>query len=151
VRQHRGEPGLIRVELKFVVADRVFYSRRHIRRPPRQGEGRSALIQPTCVAIRHRSPSTRRVVKMRFLYFPFQQRYSRHQNSTFVPNLVSCLKNLLPSRENLMPLRVHLLLVCISLLVVPTGMYAQAGAALTSGAVLPGVTVEAKSPVLIEQ
>src|SRR5207253_179373 len=45
---------------------------------------------------------------------------------------------------------------CLVLLV-PVVLYAQAGAALTgvvtdtSGAVLPGVTVEARSPVLIEQ
>src|SRR5262245_13921095 len=50
-----------------------------------------------------------------------------------------------------------LLIVSSFLLLVPTMMYAQAGAALTgvvtdtSGAVLPGVTVEARSPVLIEQ
>src|SRR5215510_2506706 len=50
-----------------------------------------------------------------------------------------------------------LLIVSICLLFAPTVMYAQAGAALTgvvsdsSGAVLPGVTVEARSPVLIEQ
>src|SRR6266571_2688899 len=61
------------------------------------------------------------------------------------------------------PRRIHmrvwiqLLIVSISLLVVPAMTYAQAGAALTgvvtdtSGAVLPGVMVEAKSPVLIEQ
>jgi hypothetical protein len=49
------------------------------------------------------------------------------------------------------------LIVLISLLVVPTATFAQAGAALTgivtdsTGAVLPGATVEARSPVLIEQ
>ena len=52
---------------------------------------------------------------------------------------------------------VQLLIISILVLVVPTVMYAQAGAALTgvvtdpSGAVLPGVMVEARSPVLIEQ
>ena len=56
-----------------------------------------------------------------------------------------------------MRLWVQLLVVSISLLLVPAAMYAQAGAALTgivtdsSGAVLPGVTVEARSPSLIEQ
>src|SRR5215813_11587799 len=45
----------------------------------------------------------------------------------------------------------------ILVLLAPTVMYAQAGAALTgvvadtSGAVLPGVMVEARSPALIEQ
>src|SRR5262245_9964790 len=49
------------------------------------------------------------------------------------------------------------LIVSILVLMVPTVMYAQAGAALTgivtdtSGAVLPGVNVEARSPALIEQ
>ena len=52
---------------------------------------------------------------------------------------------------------IQLLIVSIFMLLVPTLMYAQAGAALTgivtdpSGAVLPGVMVEARSPVLIEQ
>src|SRR5215475_10678397 len=52
---------------------------------------------------------------------------------------------------------IQLLIISIFMLLVPTLMYAQAGAALTgivkdpSGAVLPGVMVEAKSPVLIEQ
>jgi len=52
---------------------------------------------------------------------------------------------------------IQLLIVSISLLVVPAMTYAQTGAALTgvvtdtSGAVLPGAMVEAKSPVLIEQ
>jgi hypothetical protein len=51
--------------------------------------------------------------------------------------------------------RLLMLSVCLSL--IPTLMYAQAGAALTgvvtdtSGAVLPGVMVEARSPALIEQ
>src|SRR5436189_615189 len=51
----------------------------------------------------------------------------------------------------------QLLMVQIFLLLVPAVAGAQAGAALTgvvtdtSGAVLPGVTVEARSPVLIEQ
>ena len=56
-----------------------------------------------------------------------------------------------------MRLWIQLLFVSIVVLLVPTVMYAQAGAALTgivtdtSGAVLPGVTVAAKSPALIEQ
>src|SRR6266436_7827335 len=56
-------------------------------------------------------------------------------------------------------MRVRSLLLILSTFVLcdPMMMYAQAGAALTgvvtdsSGAVLPGVTVEARSPVLIEQ
>src|SRR2546426_5596088 len=50
-----------------------------------------------------------------------------------------------------------LLILTICLVLAPTVARAQAGAALTgvvtdtSGAVLPGVTVEARSPVLIEQ
>src|SRR5215475_2550650 len=52
---------------------------------------------------------------------------------------------------------IQLLMISIFVLLVPTLLYAQAGAALTgavtdtSGAVLPGVTVEARSPALIEQ
>jgi len=50
-----------------------------------------------------------------------------------------------------------LLVLSICILLLPTVIYAQAGAALTgivtdtSGAVLPGVMVEARSPALIEQ
>src|SRR2546422_10932555 len=61
------------------------------------------------------------------------------------------------SRRNLMRLWDRILIISFFLSLVPTVMYAQAGAALTgvvtdtSGAVLPGVTVEARSPVLIEQ
>src|SRR5262249_35851059 len=53
--------------------------------------------------------------------------------------------------------RLQLLILLVSLVCVPTLAHAQAGAALTgvvtdsTGAVLPGVTVEARSPVLIEQ
>src|SRR5262252_2881216 len=60
-------------------------------------------------------------------------------------------------RRNLMRPSIQLLIISIFMLLVPTLMYAQAGAALTgivtdpSGAVLPGVMVEARSPVLIEQ
>src|SRR5262245_61090446 len=49
------------------------------------------------------------------------------------------------------------LIVSLSFLLVPGEMYSQTAAALTgvvtdtSGAVLPGVSVEAKSPALIEQ
>src|SRR5213593_1091873 len=56
-----------------------------------------------------------------------------------------------------MRLRSLLLILSTFVLCDPMMMYAQAGAALTgvvtdtSGAVLPGVTVEARSPVLIEQ
>src|SRR5262245_29801441 len=52
---------------------------------------------------------------------------------------------------------IQLLIISIFVLLVPTVLYAQAGAALTgvvtdtSGAILPGVTVEARSPALIEQ
>src|SRR5215475_10125921 len=52
---------------------------------------------------------------------------------------------------------IQLLMISIFVLLVPTLLYAQAGAALTgavtdsTGAVLPGVTVEARSPALIEQ
>jgi len=53
--------------------------------------------------------------------------------------------------------RLQLLTLLVSLVFVPTLAHAQAGATLTgvvtdsTGAVLPGVAVEAKSPVLIEQ
>ncbi len=56
-----------------------------------------------------------------------------------------------------MRLGVQLLAASISLLLAPAATYAQAGATLTgvvtdtSGAVLPGVAVEARSPALIEQ
>src|SRR5262245_28748681 len=58
---------------------------------------------------------------------------------------------------HLMRLWNQLLTILVVLLFVPTSTYAQAGAALTglvsdtSGAVLPGTTVEARSPALIEQ
>jgi len=66
------------------------------------------------------------------------------------------LKSVL-ERKNHMRLSSQLLIGSLFLLFVPTVMYAQAGAALTgvvadsSGAVLPGVMVEARSPALIEQ
>jgi hypothetical protein len=56
-----------------------------------------------------------------------------------------------------MRLWIQRLIISSFVLLVPTVMYAQAGAALTgvvtdtSGAVLPGVMVEARSPALIEQ
>ena len=59
-------------------------------------------------------------------------------------------------RRNIVRVWTQLLLVCISLMLVPWEMYAQTGAAAltgvvtdTSGAVLPGVTVEARSPLTI--
>ena len=56
-----------------------------------------------------------------------------------------------------MRLSTQLLIISIFILLLPIMTYAQTGAALTgivtdsSGAVLPGVMVEARSPVLIEQ
>src|SRR5262244_3007183 len=80
------------------------------------------------------------------------------RNSTFFKKLCfASPESFRFERRNLMRPLVQLLIISILVLVVPTVMYAQAGAALTgvvtdpSGAVLPGVMVEARSPVLIEQ
>jgi len=56
-----------------------------------------------------------------------------------------------------MPRCVKAIVVLVSLLVIPRGAYAQATSSIVgvakdaSGAVLPGVTVEASSPALIEK
>src|SRR5262249_56102937 len=66
-------------------------------------------------------------------------------------------KNFRACEESVMRSFVQLLMVQIVLIVMPTVTSAQTGAALTgvvtdtTGAVLPGVTVEARSPALIEQ
>src|SRR5437867_403891 len=78
----------------------------------------------------------------------------RHRLAAAWPSLVRQIGPVLRRRRQAMA---QLVMVHILLVFVPAVASAQAGAALTgivtdsSGAVLPGVTVEARSPALIEQ